>query len=96
MLSNNLFLHSRKADENPEGEGTGAGVAVTGHDTSKETSVWGASAAGTTGNDAEAEMHAIEVSVMSVLEADAAEIPEGVEIPHQPEVWVCENRIVFE
>jgi hypothetical protein len=31
-------------------------------------------------------MHAIEVSVMSILEADAAEIPEGVEIPHQLEV----------
>jgi hypothetical protein len=91
MLSNNLFLHSRKADENPEG----AGVAITGHDGSKETSAWGASAAGMTGNDAKAEVHAVEVSVMSVLEADAAEIPEGVEIPHQPEVWVRENRIVF-
>jgi hypothetical protein len=48
--------------------------------------VRGASATGTTRNDAKAEVHAAEQPVMRVPEADAAEIPGRVEIPHQPEV----------
>jgi hypothetical protein len=39
-----------------------------------------------TRNDAEAVVPAVEVSVTRVLEANAAEIPEGFEIPHQSKV----------
>jgi hypothetical protein len=46
----------------------------------------GVPTATTTGNDAEVEAPVAEVSVMKVLESNAAEIPESVEIPHQSEV----------
>jgi hypothetical protein len=72
-----------EANENPEGEGVGEGVAVTGHDAPKAISAQGASAAGTTGNDAEVEVPAAEASVTRVFKANATEIPEGVKIPHQ-------------
>jgi hypothetical protein len=71
---------------NPEGEGAGKDVVVTVHDASKKTFVRGASAAGTTGNDAKAEVHAAELPVTRVPEADAAKIRGRVEIPQQPEV----------
>jgi hypothetical protein len=46
----------------------------------------GGSATMITRNNAEAEAPAAEVSMMKVLEPNAAEIPETVEIPHQTEV----------
>jgi hypothetical protein len=39
-----------------------------------------------TGNDVEAEVSMAEVYLTKVLEANATENPEGVEIPHQSEV----------
>jgi hypothetical protein len=32
---------------------------------------------------------------VEVPAADATDIPDKAEIPHQPEVWACENRVVF-
>jgi hypothetical protein len=52
----------------------------------KETSAWGTSTVTITGNNAKMEVPVAELSLSRVLEANASEIPERVEIPHQLEV----------
>jgi hypothetical protein len=68
-----FILAQPEDDENPEGDAAGEDVVITSHDALGETSTRGASTAGMTGNDAEAEVH-------------ASKIPKRVEIPHQSEV----------
>jgi hypothetical protein len=68
------ILVQPEASDNPRGEGAGEGDAAACHDAPKEISAQGASADGMTGNDAEAEVPAVEASVTKVLEANAAEI----------------------
>jgi hypothetical protein len=48
------------------------------------------------GDDTKTEVHAAEEPTTRVLETDVAKIPDGAEIPHQLEVCVCGNGIVFE
>jgi hypothetical protein len=74
MLSNSIFLRSPRL------------MRILKVKTCQRKRLRGASAAATTGNDAEAEAPAAEVSVSEVVEANAAEVPERAEIPHQSEV----------
>jgi hypothetical protein len=68
-----------KAEEDLEGDGAYKDVDIIGDDVQAETEA--------TERHAEVEMPATEVP--------AADIPIEVEIPHRPEVWACESRVVF-